>query len=119
MIDAADEERARSSTWDRREDEAIERREWKRWQIKADMLSAWVSSNYSAPVDTVLHHDSLTTIVSEDLCDVPGNPLHDIMDLLRDLYWDNHRGAVRIITRICRDHADRTVELMEADGRFD
>lgn len=74
------------------------------------------AGNTTAPVECWNRTESLAQVVSEELCDVPGNVLHDILSLIGEQANAGNAMAQRIVERLSFEHAVATVELRAAKG---
>lgn len=75
-----------------------------------------LAGNTTAPVECWNRTDPLAQVVSEELCDVPGNVLHEILSLIGEQANAGNPKAQRIVERLSFEHAVATVELREIKG---
>jgi hypothetical protein len=75
-----------------------------------------LAGNFSAPVQCWNRCDSVAQVVSEELVDMPGNVLHDILALIAEQANYGNAKAQRIVERLTWEHATTTVELRAAKG---
>ena len=77
--------------------------------IAEDYMTAWLHGK-PALVDDDPRPQTVQALVSEELCDVPGNPLHEMMDLIRDMALVGNTRAGDLIERLAFMHANRVCE---------
>ena len=77
--------------------------------LAEDYMTAWL---YGKPilVDDDPRPQTVAALVSEELCDVPGNPLHEMMELIRDMALVGNTRAGDLIERLAFMHANRVCE---------
>jgi hypothetical protein len=80
--------------------------------IEAHMRRVWLSGS-TERIETFNGSRSLAQIVSEALCDLPGNPLQDVISLIRETALAGNTKAHGLINRMALKHAQETVELSQ------
>ena len=77
--------------------------------LAEDYMTAWL---YGKPilVDDDPRPQTVAALVSEELCDVPGNPLHEMMALIRDMALVGNKRALDLIEAMAFKHANRVCE---------
>jgi hypothetical protein len=80
--------------------------------IDAHMRRVWLSGS-TERIETFNGSRSLAQIVSEALCDLPGNPLQDVISLIRETALAGNTKAHGLINRMALKHAQETVELSQ------
>jgi hypothetical protein len=70
---------------------------------RADTFAlAWLSGQWDA---TITRGESLASIVSEQLCDSPGNEFRAVLEIVRRFARSGDSEACALIERLARDHA--------------
>lgn len=80
--------------------------------IASTMRLAWECGLYSAPVMGHNGFRSLAYHLSCAMCDVPGNPLYTVLDIVRESAAAGNAKAVELMQSMCQKHGRETVELM-------
>jgi hypothetical protein len=82
----------------------------------ADSYRAALMAGTNGPVDCWNRTETAAQVVSEELCDMPGNVLHDILALIGEQARYGNASALRIVERLSWEHATTTMELRDAKG---
>lgn len=82
----------------------------------ADAYRAQLMAGTNGPVECWNRTERAAQVVSEELMDMPGNVLHDILALIGEQARYGNAKALRIVERLTFEHAVQTVELRDAKG---
>jgi hypothetical protein len=78
--------------------------------IEDHLRRVWLSGSCER-IETFNGSASLARIVSEAVCDMPNNPLHEMISIIREVALDGNKKAYALIGRMAEKHAQETVEL--------
>jgi transposase len=68
---------------------------------------AWLAGRWD---EIITRHQSLASIVSEQLCDVPGNEFRAVLEVVRRAARAGDAHAQALIERMAKDHAETVHE---------
>lgn len=108
----AAESRAYSDLLDRETRNAAEA-QFRREEIAESFERAWMQGQWHERIETFRGAEALAKLVSEDLLDLPDNPLYSILYIVRDAAYAGDPRAIAVIKRMAAEHAQDTVELSE------
>jgi hypothetical protein len=77
--------------------------------IRDEYVEAFERGAFNTFIPTFKGTDRLVTVISEHLCDTPGNPLHEILALLAKVARTNQEAA-DLIKRMAYEHARSVAE---------
>lgn len=67
-------------------------------------------------IDAAVGSEPLASVISCDLCNVPGNALHDLIELVREQANAGNARALGIVEKMAREYAKGLAELKHDRG---
>ena len=83
--------------------------------VADEFTRSWLKG-WPERIDAAVGSEPIASAISGDLCNVPGNALHDIIELVREQANAGNAKALGIVEKMAREYASGLAELKHDRG---